>query len=305
MKNILFIILFTSVINAQSFYDKLLTIYADETVYNGSELITNTIDRGFELGTERFVGTVTWTNEAGNPFETFTTSTNTITSAINSSGSGRCYSATTTLGSMTMGDYYKVIGNLTLNSGEAPRVKFRNQLSADISALTYLANGANSLTLLITSANSTGSHLYIYNSTNTNWALSGVSVRQMTYWTGAGNHSVDTSYIKQAGTYGLKITSSGAGNGSTNTISLASSLFTAVTSGVNCRFQVYAYSPTAGTTLTFKLGDIVLTKTVSNSGMGVLNFEFKATASTTGNIYLYANQTSSIILDEASLKGEL
>ena len=119
-----------------------------------------------------------------------------------------------------------------------------------------------------------------------------------------GNHSFDSSSTyKQAGSYSGAITASAAGNGTTNTISLASTKFTAVTNGKNYRFQVYAYTSTASTTLTFKLGDIVLTNIVPTIGMSVLNFDFKATASTTGNILLYLDKAATVYVDEVSLKS--
>jgi len=123
-------------------------------------------------------------------------------------------------------------------------------------------------------------------------------------YTATGNHSIDTSSTyKQAGSYSGKIIATAAGNGTTNTISLASTKFTAVTSGLDYRFKLYAYTTTANTTLTFKLGDITKTAIVPTSGMSVINFDFVATASTTGNILLYLDKAATVYTDELSLKS--
>lgn len=119
-----------------------------------------------------------------------------------------------------------------------------------------------------------------------------------------GNHSVDTtSTQKQADSYSLDITASAAGDGTTNTVSLDSDEFTAVTDGANYRFQVYAYTETASTTLTFELGDISQSLDVSTSGFTELNFDFEATASTTGDIKLYLNKAATVYIDAVSLKS--
>ena len=298
MKTII-IALFLSV---QLFSQEYLFFFDEGITYNGTELITNSIDRTMELGSE-LAGSVTIANEGSFPFETLTSSGNSITSAINTTGQGRCYGNGIT-GNMTVGDKYKFTCTLTLNSGEQPIVKIRNQAFADITANSTLVNGANSHTMTIISANSTGSFFFFYNGAASNWSLANMKLKKMPYWTTTGNHTFDTSLVyKQSGTYSGKIIASGAGNGTTNTISLASTLFTSATSGTNYRFQVYAYTSTVNTTLTFKLGDILLTKDVPTSGMNVLNFDFKATASTTGNIYLYTNQAATVYLDEASFKS--
>ena len=120
-----------------------------------------------------------------------------------------------------------------------------------------------------------------------------------------GNHSTadSSSDYKQGGSYSVKLIASGAGNGTTNTFSLASTKFTAVTNGSNYRFQVYAYTSTANTTLTFKLGDIVKTAIVSTIGMSVINFDFKATASSTGNLLLYLDKAATVYIDNLSLRS--
>lgn len=133
--------------------------------------------------------------------------------------------------------------------------------------------------------------------------VEGVSIHQLPTFATNGNHSADSnSTYKQAGTYSTAITASGAGSSSTHFISLASARFTAVKSGGFYRFQVHGYTTTADVTLTFNLGDITETVTVPTDAFGELQFDFKATASTTGNIKLYLNKAATVYLDEASLK---
>lgn len=152
--------------------------------------------------------------------------------------------------------------------------------------------GAKIRTLFSGSAN--GDSLYIKN----------MKVSQVSEFTTTGNHSFDTtSTYKVTGSYSGKIVSTAAGNGSTNTISFASTKFTATTNGKYYRFSCYAYTTTASTTMTFKLGDIVINKTVPTAGFHKIVYDFKATGSTTGNIYLYLNKAATVYIDEVSLKS--
>ena len=129
-------------------------------------------------------------------------------------------------------------------------------------------------------------------------------IHQISALRGIGNHSVDSSSTyKQSGSYSGKITASAAGDGSTNTTSLASTKFTAVTRGTSYRFKVYAYTTTADVTLTFLLGDISVPLVVSTVGMAELDFDFTATASTTGAIYLYLDKAATVYLDNETLRA--
>jgi hypothetical protein len=72
------------------------------------------------LGTERISS---WGNETNsNPFETFTSSGTDITQAVNSSGGGRC--STNADSDLTHSALYKMISNITVNSGTISGYKF-------------------------------------------------------------------------------------------------------------------------------------------------------------------------------------
>lgn len=117
------------------------------------------------------------------------------------------------------------------------------------------------------------------------------------------NHQLDTtSSIKNDGSYAEIIMATGAGDNSANYISLDSLRFTEPTAGLNYRFQIYAYTVTNGVTMTFEMGDIMKTKSVSTTSMGAINFDFKATASTYADIKIYLNKSASVYIDSASLK---
>ena len=323
MKKIFVLFFFlVNCLSAQSFYQKLLDVYSDEIIYNGNELLSNSIDRDLELSAAIYTsdfsaGTNSWTGLRGTAtgnIDGIAGQNDCIRHVVDNTSNNHPLIGsfiTTVIGTeyRVTFDYYipntnSHVNGIRLFSGDGNTFSETSTTNTLNAWTTYWVN--------VKATATTGIRLYPYNGINVSFQDPGgddpfyaknIKVIKVSNYIGAGNHSVDTSYIKQAGTYGLKITSSGTGNGSTNTISLASSLFTAVTSGVNYRFQVYAYTSTANTTLTFKLGDILLTKNVPTSGMNVLNFDFKATASTTGNIYLYTNQAATVYLDEASFKS--
>ena len=54
--------------------------------------------------------------------------------------------------------------------------------------------------------------------------------------------------------------------------------------------------------MTFKLGDIVINKTVPTVGFHKIVYDFKATGSTTGSIYLYLNKAATVYVDDISFK---
>lgn len=118
-------------------------------------------------------------------------------------------------------------------------------------------------------------------------------------------HRTDTtSSIQYDGNYSLALIGAGAGNSTTVNITLPSAKFTAVESGKNYRFSIYAYTTTSGTTLTFNLGDITIALPVSTSGFNKLNFDFITTGSTTGDIKFYMNKAATIYIDDISFKSE-
>lgn len=314
MKNFFLIIPLLSTISfGQSW---MLLTDNDGITYNGTELLTNQIDRDFEI-------TSVYQSDFSVNTDGFTSEAVTATGNVDAIG--------------TLDNNLSIVGdgNATLH------FVYKSLTISNIwyySTFRYYLPSANTIVNYAISLTNMGElNGYLTGATNT-WLTSTLRTKpdaavQIRYFPGAyanvshtdaddilylreiglsnspqygqaGNHSLDSSSVyKQAGTYSGKIIASGAGNGTTNTVSLASTLFTAVTSGLNYRFQIYAYTSTANTTLTFKLGDIELTSLVSTIGMSVVNFDFKATASTTGNILLYLDKAATVYIDQVSLRS--
>lgn len=289
-------------------------------VYNGPELITNAIDRTLEPtslyasnfgtnadgwsiddGLSALDGNI---DAIGGQDNTLRATSSNITAAHNL----RRLSLT------TAGVRYKFTFSYYIPSANTTikKLKLLDGSSADITALGTTTDAWASLSGIRTM---TSTNIRIY-STNSNSAVNfagtagdlfyikDLKASVFPFWLLGGNHTFDSSSTyKQANSYSGTITASAAGDATTNFISLASARFTAVTAGTQYRFQVYAYTSTANTTLTFKLGDIVKTAIVSTVGMTAVNFDFKATASTTGNILLYLDKAATVYIDEASLKS--
>lgn len=113
-----------------------------------------------------------WTNDAVNAYETLTTSGTIISSAINSSGSGYCYSNDITI---TSGEIYTVEVNLTLNSGTAPIVYLWKNGVGAISSTPTLAEGLNKIELTATQGTATG-RLYFGNTSSGNWSTGAIEL---------------------------------------------------------------------------------------------------------------------------------
>jgi len=320
MKTILFLTILTQLALPQNSKLLLLMDEGFAGIYDGTELITNTIDKGMEVSSlyqsDFSAGVDGWGSASG-----------TVTGNIDGIG-GRDNVIRFVYN--TASAYHQMIRNISTTNGLIYGYSAYAYISGtnNIGLKTILSIGNNALlsnetALLDTwtfikvkgtpTVNSANIRAFFYTTTNgmtqdlggdDTYYFSQFGLSQLPTYIGNGNHSADSSSTnKTAGAYSLVITSTAAGNGTTNTISLASTRFTAVTSGKNYRFQIYAYTSTANTTLTFKLGDIVLTNIVPTTGMSVLNFDFKATASTTGNILLYLDKAATVYIDEASLKA--
>jgi len=307
MKIILLSIFISFQVFAQS---NLLLLFDGGRVYNGTELITRTIDKGLEpvsLYSSNFTVntdgwsqiTTNWGTGSGN-LDAYNVSD---CLGVVGESAGLVWWKSFTIASAqrykATSDYY--IKSATVNTY---RLYFQttpniiNDAPPTLNAWTTTSGSAVTTTAseirFRPIGTTVGDSIYLKN----------IKITTISNFTGAGNHSIDTSSTyKQAGSYSAAITASAAGDGTTNTISLASTLFTAVTNGLNYRFQLYAYTSTANTTLTFKLGDIVKTAIVPTSGMSVVNFDFTATASTTGNILLYLDKAATVYIDDVSLKS--
>ena len=79
-------------------------------------------------------------------------------------------------------------------------------------------------------------------------------------WTGSGNHTiVRTTGDKKAGSASGLISSSGAGDTTTNYVTLPANAFTVLVNGTKATIETWARSGTATTTLSLNIGDTTLT----------------------------------------------
>jgi hypothetical protein len=112
----------------------------------------------------------------GIDYATWTSAGTTVTSAVNSSG-GPVFALSDGF-SIQSGDSVIITTSLTLNSGEAPYVKLVYIVSGvgifDLSSAVQLSAGANSITLTATDTKT--AYLEIYNTADSNFALTEVSV---------------------------------------------------------------------------------------------------------------------------------
>lgn len=112
-----------------------------------------------------------WTN---GDYDTFTTSTTVVSSAINAAGTAYGTSNSITL---SAGDEITFTSSLTLNSGEAPTITLMYGVTSVDAEL--LASGSNSVTFVATS---TGTHtLKLTNTGASNYALSAATVAITNY----------------------------------------------------------------------------------------------------------------------------
>lgn len=95
-----------------------------------------------------------WTNNSSYPYETFTSSGTTISSAINTSGYGIAYSAIT----LEAGKKYRITYDITLNSGTRPKIRVG-------SASTSLGTSG-----VVLDTDATGSHEFTATSSATKYA---------------------------------------------------------------------------------------------------------------------------------------
>ena len=86
------------------------------TLSDGSNTATGYIKSAGIAETLSGVELISWTNSVANPYETFTTSGTSITSAINTTGKGIAYSTIAD----ALAKLFRLTFNLTLNSGTGP-----------------------------------------------------------------------------------------------------------------------------------------------------------------------------------------
>lgn len=116
-----------------------------------------------------------WTNSVTNPFETFTSSGSQITSAINTTNNGLCY--TNILG-LTGNRMYKVTVDITVTSGECKfYISDPNVTSVRSSTTTITSTGVHTI-YLSTITVYDGCSLNLLTSINTNFAVNSISIQQ-------------------------------------------------------------------------------------------------------------------------------
>ncbi|MCE5336826.1 MAG: hypothetical protein LLG06_19790 [Desulfobacteraceae bacterium] len=148
------------------------------SVSDGTNVMTCKTGAG---GTAETLGAQKLTSIANNAlinvYETFTVATLNISSAINSSGNGRCIS--NQFAAPTVGQLFKYTGTLTLNSGDAPIPALGIDAGGgDFSpgrSFAILTAGAN--TGYITATSATHIRFGFYNTTNTNYAIPDSSLK--------------------------------------------------------------------------------------------------------------------------------
>jgi len=314
MKYIIIILFFSVNILAQN--DLLILMNTEGINYNGTELLTNQIDRDFEI-------TSVYQSDFSVNTDGFLSEAVTATGNIDAIGTLDNSLRIVGDGNATPHFVYKslIISNIWYYS------TLRYYFPSTNTELNYVHSGTNAgeLNEFLTGATNTwltstirvrptaGVQMRLYpcvyaNSSYTDaddiLYLREIGLSNSPQYNQVGNHSLDSSSTyKQAGSYSGKIVSTGVGDGSSNTISLASTQFTAVTGGLNYRLKLYAYTTTATTTLNFKLGDIEMSALVDETGMAEIDFDFTATASTTGDIILYLDKAATVYIDEVSLRS--
>jgi hypothetical protein len=130
------------------FWNKTLSSAEVQTAYERAD-----VDFADQYGSQTEKITA-WTNNSSYPYETFTSSGTTISSAINSSGYGIAYSAIT----LEAGKKYRITYDITLNSGTRPKIRVG-------SASTSLGTSG-----VVLDTDATGSHEFTATSSSTNYA---------------------------------------------------------------------------------------------------------------------------------------
>ena len=116
----------------------------------------------------------TWATGSSDIYETFTSSGNSITSAINTAGNAR---AITSLFDIVTDKVYQISFTLTLNSGTVPGIiRFNTTLTGNEGSADYtnVQEGANSFSLIATATGSYG--FFIYQTTTTDYSLTGLVI---------------------------------------------------------------------------------------------------------------------------------
>lgn len=126
-------------------------------------------------------------------------------------------------------------------------------------------------------------------------------------WAGTGNHAiVRTTGDKRTGTASGRISSSGAGDTTSNYVTLPGNAYTIIADGNKATLEVYARSGTATTTLSLNIADTTLTSGNLSTTPGSFTkvvFNYRLTAARAGAAFRwYLNKAvDSVFVDDVSL----
>lgn len=165
-------------INAAAFQDgNHLLELTDSSGYKATGFISSTPPGGLTVGANLLTG---WTNSAGNPYETFTTVAENITSAINTAaGSTYGLAYSNQLSAAATGKLFQAAFTETLNSGVAP--DFMLSTVADTGdTTTSRATAAGANTLYFTWSDALLYGVLWNNQTLSNFALASTTIKQVT-----------------------------------------------------------------------------------------------------------------------------
>lgn len=118
-------------------------------------------------------------------------------------------------------------------------------------------------------------------------------------WATGGNHAAARSSANaKKGAYSLRATVTGAGDSTTNFISLPSGSITALTSGTQYAFSFYCYPDTAGVTLNWSIGDKTGSMALTQNASNFVRDNFTAGAGTVGQpIKIWFSKACSAYMD--------
>lgn len=139
--------------------------------------------KGLVLGTPLTISG--WTNYALSPYETFTTSGSTISSAVNSSSSGYAY---TNKLNMVSGQWYRMNVNVGLVSGSAPLISTGNNgTSNNVGSLSnkQLVDGSNTIYFLFNG--DANDYIWIFSGAAASFSIT-ISITPV-----AGNHAFQST----------------------------------------------------------------------------------------------------------------
>lgn len=180
--------------------------------------------------------------------------------------------------------------------GQAYLVTFT--ISDYVSGTLTFRNSSTSLTAR--SGNGTYTEISVYA-----FAFPTLSLRASADFVGSVD-DVKVEKLESRSGYSMKITSSGAGDGTTNFASLPYSAFTSLVAGEKYTVEMWLRAGTSGTHATVVIGSQSKTITTISTTPGTFTkyvFNFQATASEVNqNMKVFFNQADSIYVDDVSIR---